>query len=197
MNKNGKSKKEEDVFIDALKQICKRVAGDENKKVTFRVESFDKKVLARGHRRAIKEILTQLVRNAVFHGIETPEERKALGKDEEGKITLNIKAENGVIRLILADDGQGLDFDRIAQKATEKGLLKNPDTDKNNKQILSNIIFNTGFSTSEKEDLHGGRGIGLNLVRDSLKEIQGNIHLNSQKGHGLTFEITIPYKESN
>ena len=194
-NSTDKGKKEDEVFIDSLKQICGRVAADENKKAVLQVESFDKKVLAREHRRVIKEILTQLVRNAVFHGIETPQERKALGKSEEGKITLNIKAENGNMRIILSDDGQGLDFERIAKIAAEKNMLKHPDTDIHNKQILSNLIFSTGFSTSEKEDIHGGRGIGLNLVRDSLKEMQGNIQLNSQKGHGLTFDITIPYKD--
>ncbi|MCL1927904.1 MAG: ATP-binding protein [Treponema sp.] len=189
----NENKKEEDVFIDALKQICKRVAADENKKAALTVETFDKKTLIHDQKRAIKEILTQLVRNAVYHGIETPEERLALGKSEEGKITLNVKTENGRVRIILADDGNGLNFDAIAQKALALGLLKNPEADKTNKQLLSNLIFSTGFSTSEKEDLHGGRGIGLNLVRDSLKEIQGTIQLNSKKGHGLTFDITIPF----
>ena len=187
-------KKEEDIFIDALKQICKRVADDENKKVSLVVEAFDKNALAHGQRRVIKEVLTQLVRNAVFHGIETPGERLAAGKAEEGKITLNVKTENERIRLLLADDGQGLDFDAIARKALAMGLLKDPEKDKTSKQVLSNLIFGTGFSTSEKEDLHGGRGIGLNLVRDSLKEIQGTIQLNSQKGQGLSFDISIPFK---
>ena len=188
-------KKEDETFVDALRQACERVASDENKKVIFNMEMFDKKILSHKHKRAIKEILTQLVRNAVYHGIEIPEKRITLGKKEEGNINLNIKNENGSIRILLADDGQGLDFDSIAQKATALGLLKNPENDKNNKQMLSNIIFTPGFSTSEKEDLHGGRGIGLNLVRDRIKEIQGTIQLSSKKGYGLSFNITIPYSD--
>jgi two-component system chemotaxis sensor kinase CheA len=192
-NAQGKTerKKEDEVFTDALRQACKRVAADENKKAVFIVEKFDKQALSGAERRAIKEILTQLVRNAVFHGIESPEERIALGKNEEGKISLYLAVENNYIHIILKDDGRGLDFDRIAQKAEKQGLLKNPD-DKNDRQFLTNLIFTPGFSTSDKEDLHGGRGIGLNLVRDRLKEINGTINIRSKKGLGLEYDMQIP-----
>ena len=142
----------------------------------------------------MKEILTQLVRNAVHHGIEMTEERLARGKDETGKITLSVTMEDppGAVRMILADDGQGLDFNRIAETAVAKGLLKNPDTGRNDPKQLLNCIFSPGFSTSETEDMHAGRGIGLNLVRDRVREANGKINVKTQAGRGLSFDITIP-----
>jgi two-component system chemotaxis sensor kinase CheA len=187
------AKNEEAVFVEALTKACERVAADEQKKVAFKVEAFDLKALNRSPRREIKDILTQLARNAVYHGIETPEERKARGKDETGTVSLSVAAENGAIRVTLRDDGRGLDFDRIARKAEERGLLKNPE-DKTNKQFLSNLIFSPGFSTSETENLHAGRGIGLNLVKNRLHEINGKIQIQSEKGRGMTFTMQIPLK---
>jgi two-component system chemotaxis sensor kinase CheA len=187
----GETMKDDEAFTEALKRACERVAADEQKKVIFAVKTFDREALAQGRRREMKEILTQLVRNAVYHGIEKPEERLAQGKDQAGKITLAVTLEDGAVRMILEDDGGGLDFNRIAEKALAQGLIKNPG-DKTNRQFLSNIIFNPGFSTSETENIHAGRGIGLNLVRDRLREIKGTMQLRGKKGRGLVFDIKIP-----
>jgi len=187
-------KKDDDIFINGLRQACERVSADEQKKAVFTVEAFDKETLKKGRRREMKEILTQLVRNAVYHGIEKPEERLALGKSEAGNVTLSLTAEDGMIHIILKDDGRGLDFERIAQKAETLGLLKNP-ADKTNMQLLSGFIFNPGFSTSATENLHAGRGIGLNLVRDRLLEVKGTIQVKSKKGNGMIFDIKIPVKD--
>ena len=183
------SMKEDEVFAEALKQACQRVAADEGKNVSFTIEEFDTEALVQ--RRVMKEILTQLIRNAVYHGIETPEERLALGKDKTGKITLSVTLLDGVIHIILSDDGNGLDVQRIAQKAEERGFIKNP-ADKTNSQFLYNLIFTPGFSTADKDNIHSGRGIGLNLVRDRLREVKGKIDLQSKKGQGLVFDIRIP-----
>ena len=185
-------KKDTEIFIDTIKKACEKVATDKNKKVDLVTETIDQSALTRGPRRLIKEVLTQLIRNAVHHGIEKPEERLALGKDETGKISLKISIEGDVIRIILSDDGRGLDFDRIREEAKAKGLLENMPEKEINLQFLSNIIFAPGFSTSETDDIHAGRGIGLNLVRDRLKEVNGKIRINTKKGQGLVFEVQIP-----
>ena len=197
-NTSGKSgvKKEDEIFTESLKKISEKTAADEQKKVSFAVETLDREALHRGQRKVMKEILTQLVRNAVYHGIEKPEERLSLGKEAEGKITLSVSVENGKICMILSDDGRGLDYDNIARKAQSKGLLKNPETEKNNRQLLSSLIFSPGFSTSETENLHAGRGIGLNLVRDRLLEVKGTIEIKNKKGQGLSFVVKIPLEKN-
>jgi len=185
------NKTDDEVFIEALKQACKRVAEDENKKAEVIVKAFDREVLSKGPRRVMKEVLTQLVRNSVCHGIEKPEKRLGLGKDETGKINLSITIENDMVHMVLGDDGSGLNYKRIAQIAKEKGLLKKG-ADENNELLLSNIIFNPGFSTAENENINAGRGIGLNLVKDRLREVGGSMKLKSIKGRGLVFDIQIP-----
>jgi two-component system chemotaxis sensor kinase CheA len=187
------AKDEQAVFVEALDSACSRVAADEQKKVEFIVESFDRQALDCGPRREMKEILTQLARNAVYHGIETPKERKALGKNETGRISLSVAVNEGIIHITLRDDGRGLDFDRIARKAKERGLLRSPE-DETNRQFLSNLIFSPGFSTSATENLHAGRGIGLNLVKSRLHGIKGKIQMQSGKGRGTAFVMQIPLK---
>jgi two-component system chemotaxis sensor kinase CheA len=182
-------KSDKDVFVETLTQACEKAAADLGKKVRFTVDSFDEEVLDSGQRRVMKEILTQLVRNSVSHGIESPEERKAKGKNETGTISLALGRENGGVHIILKDDGKGLSFEKIAANALAKGLIK--ETEKADRKALSQVIFTPGFSTSETENMHAGRGIGLNLVRDRLRELHGTIKLQNSTG-GLVFDIFIP-----
>jgi two-component system chemotaxis sensor kinase CheA len=184
-------KKDEQIFIETLSGACARTAEDLNKKARFRVEHFDTEALLHGQRRLMKEILTQLIRNAVSHGIETPEDRKRLGKEETGVISLSVKTEGDRIHILLKDDGQGLNLDQIAQKAEAQGFIKNGE-DKNNRRFLSTVIFMPGFSTAEVENQHAGRGIGLNLVRDRLMEARGTISIQSARGKSMSFDIRIP-----
>jgi chemotaxis protein histidine kinase CheA len=189
--KNSGTKDEQEVFIETLSKACSRASSDLDKKVRFTIASFDKAALDGKERRAMKEILTQLIRNAVYHGIESPEERIKKGKEETGDISLSVTLEDGIIRMILKDDGQGLNLSRIAERASALGLIKNGDA-KIDKKLLSKVIFSPGFSTSETENLHAGRGIGLNLVSERLKELHGSIRLESIKDGGLLFDIRIP-----
>jgi len=132
----------------------------------------------------------QLIRNSVAHGIEPPEERVAKGKKETGIIKLTIKFISNIISIELRDDGRGLDYKKIAEKAVRNKLIKEEDAaDKN---MLIRAIFAPGFSTAENEGMHAGRGIGLNLVHDRVKEIKGSIKLRSEPNKGTAFIITIP-----
>jgi two-component system chemotaxis sensor kinase CheA len=186
--------KDYEVFLEALKRACERVANDEGKKVKMIVKTFDKEALNLGPRRVMKDILIQLVRNSVHHGIGTPEERRALGKDETGKVTLSLTIEGDAIHIVLGDDGRGLNFDRIARKAKAEGLLENVPEGKTGERLLADFIFSPGFSTSETENIHAGRGIGLSLVKDRLKEVNGQIDFESKEGQGLVFDMRIPIK---
>ncbi|MDR0589357.1 MAG: hypothetical protein LBG25_02305 [Spirochaetaceae bacterium] len=179
------------VLVETLTKACEKAAAALNKKVQFVLEDLDGVVLEYGPRRIIKEVLTQLVRNAVYHGLETPEERNALGKKSPGLIRLLIKYQDRQIYIKLSDDGKGLDFEKIREKAEGLHLFKRPEdmTDKN--QLLK-IIFSPGFSTAEETDVHAGRGIGLSLVRERIRELRGSIKLQSEPGKGTIFNIYIP-----
>jgi two-component system chemotaxis sensor kinase CheA len=189
----GAERQDEYVLLSSLTKAADRVSADLNKKVKFTSEGIDSKVLEIGPRRIIKEMLTQLVRNAVYHGIEYPDERKAAGKDETGNIRLSIKVEEGKIHISLSDDGRGLNLDRIREKAEKLKLLEDRyPLDKNH---LLQAIFAPGFSTAENEGMHAGRGIGLNLVRERLKELKGNIKLHTDTGKGTSFHIYLPLEK--
>ncbi|MDR2448319.1 MAG: hypothetical protein LBD58_13685, partial [Treponema sp.] len=147
--------------------------------------------MSRGPRRMMKEMLMQLVRNSVVHGVEAPEERAAKGKDETGVICLSIKTEKDMIHIRLRDDGGGMNYDKIRQKALESGFIKS-EAEGQDKNKLLHFIFSPGFSTAETETVHGGRGIGLNIVRDKVKELGGTLKIQSEKDKGTAFHLYIP-----
>jgi two-component system chemotaxis sensor kinase CheA len=187
---------DEYVLIQTLTRASGKAARDLGKKVELAADSVDPRAVIEGPRRIIKEVLTQLVRNAVYHGIEDPDERRALGKNETGKLHLSIGIEGDKIHIILADDGRGLDFDSIRKKARELNLLKDTADSGDNKQLVQ-LIFSPGFSTAEDAGFHAGRGIGLSLVRDRLHDINGSIRVQTEQGKGMAFHIFIPLGEQD
>jgi two-component system chemotaxis sensor kinase CheA len=183
-------KQDQWVLVETLSKASQRTAEDLEKKVRFEVLGIDSLALEQGPRRVIKEVLLQLVRNSVYHGIESPAERHSAGKDEEGLISLSITVEDGRIHIKLQDDGVGLDFDRIRQKAEKLHILQ--DGQEEDKNALLQVIFAPGFSTAADSGFHAGRGVGLNLVRERIRELGGNIKLQTTPGKGTLFTISIP-----
>jgi two-component system chemotaxis sensor kinase CheA len=179
------------VLVETLSRVCDKTQAAMNKKVRFVVDRIDNAALDNGPRRAIKEILTQLVRNAVYHGIETPEERGPLGKEPEGEIKLSMRYMDNQIVIKLTDNGKGIDFGRIRQMAQANNLLRSP-AEANDKNFLLKTIFSAGLSTAGEADLHAGRGVGLSLVKDRIKELHGSISVSTISGRGTTFTINIP-----
>ena len=188
-NADGK-KQNERVLVESLAKATDRAASDTGRKVKFVTVGIDSEALEKGPRRLIKEVLMQLVRNSVVHGVEPPEERIAKGKKETGLIRLSIKTDGKIIKVQMADDGRGLDFNKISKKALQQNLIKKEDA--RNKNALLQAIFSPGFSTAETEGLHAGRGIGLNLVRDRVREAKGTIKLQTEPGKGTVFSILFP-----
>jgi len=189
-NTGDKGNQNQYVLIQTLTKACEKASGALGKKVTLNVDNLDTSALEKGPRRIIKEMLTQLVRNSVYHGIESPEERKKAGKKPEGIIRLSITHEDNQIYIKLSDDGRGLDFQKIREKALKQKIIRKENAD--DKNYLIQAIFSPGFSTAESADLHAGRGIGLNLVRDRLKQLHGTIKLSSEPGKGTVFHLHIP-----
>jgi two-component system chemotaxis sensor kinase CheA len=181
------------VLIETLTKTANKAAADLGKKVQFTASDIDPKAIEKGPRRMMKEVLMQLIRNSVVHGIEKPEDRLAKGKTETGTIWLSIKTEGKQIHVSLGDDGRGLDFEKIRREATRLNLIKRED--ENNRSALLKVIFATGFSTAEAEGLHAGRGVGLNLVRDRVSDEKGTIKLQTEADKGTIFNIFLPLKD--
>ena len=144
--------------------------------------------------RVIKGVLMQMIRNAVVHGIEMPEDRIAKGKNETGTIRLSIKRDDNTIHVRLRDDGNGLDFNKIRERAVQMNLIQAEDED--NRDALINVLFEPGFSTAETEGGHAGRGIGLNLVKDRVTGMNGSIKLQTEANKGTVFNIYFPLESS-
>jgi len=180
------------VLVESLAKTTARVAEDLAKQIKFVASDVEPEALDNSPRRIVKDILMQLIRNSAVHGIEVPEERKKRGKNEIGIVKLSIKRseDHKHIHIKLSDDGNGLDYKKIAQKALQKNMIKKEEAD--NKDALLKVIFMPGFSTADTETVHGGRGIGLNLVRDRIKEVNGTIKIRSEAGKGTLFLISLP-----
>ncbi len=146
---------------------------------------LDKTVIER-----LGEPLTHLIRNAVDHGIEPAEARLAAGKSAEGTLTLSAEHKSGRILIRIADDGRGIDRERVLAKAIEKGLVA-PDAQMS-KEEIDMLIFAPGFSTAAQITNVSGRGVGMDVVRQNVKDLGGRITIESEAGVGTTFTLTLP-----
>src|ERR1700730_7011178 len=141
---------------------------------------------------AIKDPLTHIVRNSVDHGIETPEQRLAAGKPREGVLVLRAYHEGGQVIIEIADDGAGLNAEKIRRKAVEKGLLTPEQSAKMGEREAVNLIFLPGFSTAEKVTNVSGRGVGMDVVKTNIDKIGGTVDVMSKPGAGTTVKMKIP-----
>src|SRR5258708_8359492 len=138
----------------------------------------------------IHDPLMHMIRNSVDHGLESPEVRRALGKDSSGKIVLQAFHDSGNIVVQVSDDGAGLDHERILKQARAQGIV--PDGTRLTESEIHNLIFQPGFSTADKVSELSGRGVGLDVVRRNVNALSGAIQLESRKGQGTTFTIRLP-----
>ena len=140
----------------------------------------------------IKDPLTHMVRNSADHGLETPDERRAAGKPGHGRIRLSAYHEGGYIIIQIADDGRGLNTERIKAKAVAQGLVSEAEMEKLSEAQIHKFIFAPGFSTAAKITSVSGRGVGMDVVRNNIDQIGGTIDVKSVAGVGLSFTIKIP-----
>src|SRR5215831_2676615 len=140
----------------------------------------------------IKDPLTHMVRNSADHGLEAPEQRRAVGKPEQGQIRLSAYHEGGYIIIQIADDGRGLNTARIKAKAVAQGLVSEAEAEKLSEAQIHKFIFTPGFSTAAKVTNVSGRGVGMDVVRNNIDQIGGTIDVKSVAGAGLSFTIKIP-----
>lgn len=138
----------------------------------------------------LAEPLTHMIRNAVDHGIETPEKREAAGKNPEGTVKLTAKHRSGRIVIELVDDGAGINRERVRQKAIDNDLIA-ADANLTDEEI-DNLIFMPGFSTADKISDISGRGVGMDVVKRSIQALGGRISISSRPGQGSTFTMSLP-----
>jgi two-component system chemotaxis sensor kinase CheA len=141
---------------------------------------------------ALADPLVHLVRNAVDHGIEMPEEREASGKSRGGKVILSAEQEGDHILLSISDDGKGMDADQLRAKAVEKGLLDKDAADRLNEFECYNLIFAPGFSTKTEISDVSGRGVGMDVVKTKISQLNGTVNVFSVKGQGSKIVIKVP-----
>lgn len=141
---------------------------------------------------ALADPLVHLVRNAVDHGIETPDEREAAGKPRAGKVVLSAEQEGDHILLSISDDGKGMDADVLRAKAVEKGLLDKDAAERLNDLDCFNLIFAPGFSTKTEISDVSGRGVGMDVVKTKISQLNGTVNVFSSKGQGSKIVIKVP-----
>jgi two-component system chemotaxis sensor kinase CheA len=172
-----------------MPRLVREVAAQTGKQVRLVTEGegteVDKTVIER-----IADPLTHMIRNAIDHGLESPEKRKAAGKPAEGTVRLTALHRSGRIVLEVADDGGGINRARVKEKAIENGLIA-PDAILSDEEI-DNLIFLPGFSTASTISDISGRGVGMDVVRQSVQALGGRISITSRPGLGSTFTLSLP-----
>jgi two-component system chemotaxis sensor kinase CheA len=172
-------------------RIVRDVARLRNKEITLEVHGqntdLDKSILD-----ALAEPVAHLIRNSADHGIESPEMRKAAGKPSRGVIRLSAYHEGDQVVIEVADDGCGLDKDRIVRRAIERGIVSPDEAKRLTDSEAQQLIFRAGLSTAEEITEISGRGVGLDVVKAVLENLKGSIEVHSEIGRGTTFRLLVP-----
>ncbi|KQV23452.1 histidine kinase [Pseudomonas sp. Root329] len=180
-------------MLPRLKRIVRQVSGELGKDVEFIVGNaegeMDRNVLER-----MAAPLEHMLRNAVDHGLESAEVRIAAGKPAQGRITLDLSREGGDIIFDIRDDGAGVPLDAVRSKAIKRGLLA-PDSDISDRDVLQ-FILQPGFSTAEKITQISGRGVGMDVVHEEVRQLGGSMSIDSVAGQGVHFRIRLPFTVS-
>lgn len=170
-----------------VRDVCK--ARERRARLVLKGETteLDKKLVDE-----LSDPLTHMVRNSVDHGLESPQQRVAAGKPEEGTVSLEAFHEGGRICIRISDDGQGLNVERIRAKAIEKGIVTSAAAERMSEVEAMQLIFLPGFSTAEKVTDISGRGVGMDIVRNKVMQLKGTVDVTSVAGQGATFTIRLP-----
>ena len=172
-------------------RIVRSLARDLGKEVDLQIFGEETEL----DRSVVDEIgdpLIHLIRNAMDHGLETPDERIAAGKPQAGTLVLSAVHEGNSIIISIKDDGRGIDTDRVGRKAVEKGLVTEEQLTAMSQREMFDLIFLPGFSTKEKASDLSGRGVGMDVVKTNIKKLNGLIEIKSERGQGSEFILRLP-----
>jgi two-component system chemotaxis sensor kinase CheA len=179
------------VVFARFPRLVRELARSMNKRVQLKIEGEDTEI-DRALVEKLNECLVHLIRNAIDHGIEPPDERTAAGKPPEGLIEISASQSEGSVIVVVRDDGRGIDPNKIRRKAIERGLLTEEQASSLSDDDAIQFIFRSGFSTKEEVSEVSGRGVGMDAVKAAMEQIGGTIDLHSQIGAGTTVTLRLP-----
>lgn len=180
----------EQVF-NRFPRMVRDLAKELNKEVDFLIEGKETEL----DRTVIDEIgdpLVHLLRNALDHGLESPEERLKKGKPSQGTVMLRARHEGNNVYIEVEDDGAGIDIKRVLEKAVEKGILSSKEAELMSREEAIDLLFHPGFSTAKIVTDVSGRGVGLDVVKTKIEALSGEIFVDSRLGQGTRFKIKLP-----
>jgi PAS domain S-box-containing protein len=184
---------EHQLLLNTLDRLVKSLNEECNKNVKFNHKKLEGSSIPFQRRLLIRDILVQLIRNSMYHGIESKDERKALDKPDSGCIKVSGYADDKAYIIHFEDDGCGLDTEKLLDKARKSGIWSKKEIDSWDKDKIGESIFHAGISTAEKVNLTAGRGIGMSIIRKKLEKIGGEIKVTSEPHKFTRFEILIPF----
>jgi len=183
------------VLFERVSRAVTRFADEEGKRVSVQLSggelAIDRRVAERLH-----DALIQLAKNAVSHGIEPPELRRAESKPEAGTVSLRASRLGEWLRIVVEDDGRGVDTRRLRELAVERGMMTREQAERSAEGELLLLLFMPGLTTSTRADLLRGRGLGLDLAEDAVRRLGGTLHLRSRDAGGLLATLEIPTDQS-
>lgn len=178
-------------IFNRLPRVVRDVAQYDGKEVEFIIEGGETE-LDRSVMDGLNDPLLHLIRNAVNHGIESPETREAAGKPRKGLVRLNAHRDRDNVIIELIDDGAGINIEKVKKKGVEKGLVTQEVADTMTTDQAVELLFQPGFSTADKITDISGRGVGLDVVRRSIEALKGTIRVETTTGKGSRFELLLP-----
>ena len=186
------SDESDDEYLSYYQDFAKDIAVRQGKQVQLNGHNLAHINIPERLKQPIKEISIQLLRNAVVHGIESPEARQSAGKSAIGSIDLEMQRDNQNLIIALQDDGQGIDYEGIRHKLIADGRFGAEEANQMTHGDLLKTLFASGFSTKEQADEDGGRGVGLDVIKALVKEHNGKLNVNTELGKMTRFVITLP-----
>ena len=180
-----------DQIWSKLPRVVRDLSQQFGKQIRLEMEGRETE-LDRSLLEAVKDPLIHLVRKAVDHGSEPPEERRAAGKDPQGTLTLRAYHEGGHVTVEVADDGTGIDVERVAQSAVDRGLVRPDEVAQMSPRELMMLVFQPGVSTARAVTNVSGRGVGMDVVKTNIERIGGAVEVDSVPGAGTTWRLSIP-----
>jgi two-component system chemotaxis sensor kinase CheA len=174
-------------FPRIVRDLAAGIGKEVDLKITGEETEVDRSVIEH-----IGDPLVHIIRNAIDHGLESPEARRAKGKPERGTVSISASQRGNQIVIEISDDGKGIDVDRVKRKAVDRGLVTADEAERMTEDAAINLIFQPGFSTMDVATELSGRGVGMDVVKTSISKLSGFVEIKTRKDEGSTFRINIP-----
>ncbi len=186
-----------EILIRSVNNLIDNLNRQLNKDVKFDFKKFDSANIPYRYNLLVKDALIQMVRNSMVHGIETPKERQQKNKPPQGVIEISTQRTDHKLVLTFKDDGRGLQSEKLIQRAIKTNKIKPTDITLNDKEKISELIFQQGITTADKADLNAGRGIGMDIIKRKVKRHGGSIKVDFSENKYCEFSIVLPLKDED